>query len=628
MDIRKWFQHNHASKSDNGGRGETETRSQLELCEAGVAAAAGEQVVASSGCSLLPEPLPPQPPLPSPQGPEQAPGPPDDLAMMDYTLKKDKDFKKIFETIPANAKYTSNHIQNEIIELMSKIITEEIVNEIGDVWYTLKVDGTKDPTGCENISIVLRFVDKSDNSVKERLISMPTSKHCDAKSLTQLVLSHLEDIGLNTGKILSQCYDGASVMSGVNGGMQKLIQEELQREVPYVHCFNHQLHLVVVNAMSSDNKLENFFGVCNSLYKFFRKPTVAAVYTGEKLKRLLEQRWTGHLATVKVIMNSCDDIVHLLQEIEGIPTIGADVRIEATGLLKAITEPSFPFIACMTHQILGLLDPPNTALQAKSTDLYTGVRLVQSALECVEELRSDSQFDALWEKCTKEREMTEPSAATPSQSKRRREKMTSHLKDFVVETPFGHRHKEVGEKTECKRLYFSTLDAVVGEMTARFNERNSQLVQALCAVHPESEHFMDVNKVKPLLDLTGINAKEAEFTVAKHFLKDEMAKSDKNKSWTTQDILKTYSMSLAAMPTVIETLKLSLTFGASTATCENSFSMLKNVFSEHRRSMLHERKVHLIQIAVEKDLTQKIIGEWREKLLRRFNTSSRRLQLY
>ena len=54
--------------------------------------------------------------------------------------------------------------------------------------------------------------------------------------------------------------------------------------------------------------------------------------------------------------------------------------MEATGLLKAITQPSFLFIACMTHQILSLLDPPNTALQAKSTDLYTGVRPVQSAL--------------------------------------------------------------------------------------------------------------------------------------------------------------------------------------------------------------------------------------------------------
>ena len=208
------------------------------------------------------------------------------LALMDYTLKKDKDLARIFSTIPANATYTSHHIQNEIIEIMSTIITEEIVKDIGEAWYTLKVDGTKDPTGCENISIVLRYVDTS-NTVRERLVSMATTKQCDAKSLTQLVLAQLRDIGLNTAKVLSQCYDGASVMSGVHGGMQKIVQEELQREVPYVHCFNHQLHLVVVHAMSSDFALENFFSVCTSLYKYFKKPTVAAVYTGEKLKRLL-----------------------------------------------------------------------------------------------------------------------------------------------------------------------------------------------------------------------------------------------------------------------------------------------------------------------------------------------------
>ncbi|CAL8285044.1 unnamed protein product [Merluccius merluccius] len=52
--------------------------------------------------------------------------------------------------------------------------------------------------------------------------------------------------------------------------------------------------------------------------------------------------------------------------------------MEATGLLKAITQPSFLFIACMTHQILSLLDPPNTALQAKSTDLYTGETFSES----------------------------------------------------------------------------------------------------------------------------------------------------------------------------------------------------------------------------------------------------------
>ncbi|MGH0134881.1 UNVERIFIED_CONTAM: hypothetical protein FKN15_067579 [Acipenser sinensis] len=90
------------------------------------------------------------------------------LAMLDYTLRKDKELASALSTIPRNATYTSYYIQNEIIGLMSEVVTEEIVKEIGDSWYTLKVDGTKDPTGCKNISIVLCYVGEN-NRVCERL---------------------------------------------------------------------------------------------------------------------------------------------------------------------------------------------------------------------------------------------------------------------------------------------------------------------------------------------------------------------------------------------------------------------------------------------------------------------------
>ena len=32
-----------------------------------------------------------------------------------------------------------------------------VKQEIGNSWYTIKVDSTKDPTGVENISIIIRF---------------------------------------------------------------------------------------------------------------------------------------------------------------------------------------------------------------------------------------------------------------------------------------------------------------------------------------------------------------------------------------------------------------------------------------------------------------------------------------
>lgn len=63
-----------------------------------------------------------------------------------------------------------------------------------------------------------------------------------------LVLSQV-----NRGQQKTLCYDSLSVMSGRDGGMQKLIQNKLNREILYIHCFDYQLHLVIVHAISSES---------------------------------------------------------------------------------------------------------------------------------------------------------------------------------------------------------------------------------------------------------------------------------------------------------------------------------------------------------------------------------------
>lgn len=55
------------------------------------------------------------------------------------------------------------------------------------------------------------------------------------------------------------------MMSGRDGGMQKLIQNKLNREILHIHCFNHQLHVVIVHAISSECALGGFLDVCSSL---------------------------------------------------------------------------------------------------------------------------------------------------------------------------------------------------------------------------------------------------------------------------------------------------------------------------------------------------------------------------
>lgn len=95
----------------------------------------------------------------------------------------------------------------------------------------------------------------------------------------------------------------------------------------------------------------------------------------------------------------------------------------------------------------------------------------------------------------------------------------------------------------------------------------------------------------------------AEFEVAKKFLRSQKESKTEGDNWTTKLILSKYHKALQTMPSILTAFKHALTFGASRAMCENSFSSLRNVFSDHRRSMLHKRKAQLVQLAFERELT-------------------------
>ena len=82
----------------------------------------------------------------------------------------------------------------------------------------------------------------------------------------------------------------------------------------------------------------------------FRKPTVASHYNGEKFKRLLEQGWTGHLATVTAVFNSFQHVTSLLQEMGISRARKAERRIETSGMLRKVQEHSFLFIAKMLYK--------------------------------------------------------------------------------------------------------------------------------------------------------------------------------------------------------------------------------------------------------------------------------------
>ena len=79
------------------------------------------------------------------------------LSLFNYTVEKDQCLPAIIKTIPRNATYTSFHMQSELIAAMSSVVTEDFKQEIGNSWYTIKVGGTKNPSGVNNISLIIHF---------------------------------------------------------------------------------------------------------------------------------------------------------------------------------------------------------------------------------------------------------------------------------------------------------------------------------------------------------------------------------------------------------------------------------------------------------------------------------------
>ena len=67
--------------------------------------------------------------------------------------------------------------------------------------------------------------------VAERLLVLSSTNSGDAKSITDVILAKLSAAGLTSSLILSQVYDGASLMAGHCAGVQRLLQERENRKI-------------------------------------------------------------------------------------------------------------------------------------------------------------------------------------------------------------------------------------------------------------------------------------------------------------------------------------------------------------------------------------------------------------
>lgn len=118
--------------------------------------------------------------------------------------------------------------------------------------------------------LVLVFRYEINGQPVERFWGFSNPDGHNAESLISTILSEINPILKNIpNKLIAQSYDGAAVMSGQKRGVNVRVKE-LYPYAYYVHCYVHQLNLIMTQSVSQNKEVRIFFSNLSEIPVFFQ----------------------------------------------------------------------------------------------------------------------------------------------------------------------------------------------------------------------------------------------------------------------------------------------------------------------------------------------------------------------
>ncbi|CAN1185010.1 Zinc finger MYM-type protein 1, partial [Linum perenne] len=480
----------------------------------------------------------------------------------------------VLENAPKNQQMTSPDIQKDIVHALALETTKLITADIGDDFFAILADESRDVSMKEQMGVVLRDT---------KAISLKTA-----------IESMLMKNGLSISRVRGQGYDGASNMKGEINGLKTLILEE-SPSAYYIHCFAHRLQLTLVAVAQNHGTVTNLVGASCKRQDIIRQ---SELETGRGLnqeigmKRPSDTRWGSHFATLVNLENLFSTLVHTLQNLEG----DRKATAQASVVLIHLEDFEFAFMMKLMIEVLSITNELSIALQNKDQDIVNAIHLVNVSKRRLQELR-DNGWETLFQETI--RFCIEESIEVPNssdiyvrrgKSKRIRERVTC-LHHFQVE------------------VFYTVIDMQLQEINNSFDEVNCQLLLSMACLHPHNS-FAAFNKEK-LMHLATFYPNEFPPSLIKflgHQLNsyicdlpfDNRFKDLNGVDELAKKMVETNKHKL--YPSVYLLVKLTLILPVATASVERAFSSMKYVKNDLRNRMNDEWLSDALVTYIEQDL--------------------------
>jgi hypothetical protein len=318
----------------------------------------------------------------------------------------------VLDNAPKNAKYTSPEVQKEILSIYARKVQKSIREEIGDSKFCIMVDEARDESKKEQMTVVLRFVNK-EGLIKEHFLDLIHVNDTTALTLKESICAVLSANGLSMQNIRGQGYDGASNMRGEWNGLKALILNECPQAY-YIHCMAHQLQLALVAASREVNEVHNFFQhanfiinvvsaspkrndelLANQAAAIAREIELGELDTGRganqisSLQRPGDTRWSSHYRSILSLKKMFGATVSVLCNIANDRSVSKYSRGDASGALRIIVTFDFVFILHLMEKIMKITDVLCQSLQKKNIDILNAVDSVSNTKVLLGELRNN-----------------------------------------------------------------------------------------------------------------------------------------------------------------------------------------------------------------------------------------------
>jgi len=537
------------------------------------------------------------------------------LELIQILYKYDTVLKTHIDSGPKNAMYTSNIIQNDIINSIHNVINQELKLKLQNTHIAVMADETSDIGHHEQLSVVFRYFDIKTNRPIETFITLIRMLSVDAES----IFNALNDVitcqfKLDWKNVVAVCFDGAATMAGNINGVQAKCKNK-NKNILHVHCYAHCLNLTLMDAVCANAKYSevnkcvfDFLGTVQFIYSFIEgSPIRHAVFErfakleGAKvqtLKSMSQTRWACRAEAINAVKNNYKALISTLKEINSKYFI-PEARAKCRGLLQQLN--TFEFIYCLNlmQPILQLILKVSSSLQASNLELFSAVSLVHALRSSLNSLRNSPQeIQSIFintEQMCKENNIEIPTVKNRKVSKKR--------DDLQCSTS---QHIFLTKSEEMKvNVVFPLLDVLLSGIDDRFKQETSDLITVIGQLIN-----LELNCNSPYIYILNnlLNIQTQDLFVEIKLLKSiedtpEGTSSDNIYKWLDWLAIEGRS---DTFKTFYSCLTYFVVIPVTSCGCERSFSKMSIVKTKLRSTMTQERLNALLFLFIEQEYVSNI----------------------